>query len=102
MFMVRASDYPDLPMYVTDDPKVFHFERMPRANREDAIVLSVLRNRDIFLGYTRSSVADLPTKFEQPSATVLSAKFTSTLTRTLIIAMCEQFCVRCVLPGSRT
>jgi len=57
---VRVSDVPDLPKNGTDDPKVFHFERMPRANREDAIVLSVLRDGDVWLGYHRSSVADLP------------------------------------------
>ena len=50
MFMVR--NVPDLPTNGTDDPKVFHSQPMPHANRENAIIVSVEWNGNVRLGET--------------------------------------------------
>jgi|SRR5215469_2632952 len=50
MFMVRNG--PDLPNWGTDDPKVFHSQPMPHANRENAIIVSVERDGNVRLGDT--------------------------------------------------
>jgi biopolymer transport protein ExbD len=65
MFMIVANDRPDLPSNTTDNPKVLHPIPMRGANREDAIILAVQRNGDVWLGYQRVTSADLPAQIHE-------------------------------------
>jgi len=65
MFMVAASDRPDLPSNGTDLPKVTHSVGMPGANRDDAMVVAVQRDGRVWLGYHELSLDQLPTSIRE-------------------------------------
>jgi biopolymer transport protein TolR len=65
MFMVVASDRPDLPSNTTANPRVGHAVPMRGALREDALVVAVQRTGDVWLGYKKLSADQLPVSIHE-------------------------------------
>ena len=60
LFMVPELMYVDLPRNIVDLPKVSHPLSMPHARREDAILIAIMRNGDVFLDGHRIFYGALP------------------------------------------
>ena len=60
LFLVRVSDYHDLPQIAIDLPQNYHAKPLPGGNREDALRLNVMRDGMPYLDYQRVSMNDLP------------------------------------------
>jgi biopolymer transport protein ExbD len=60
LFLVRVSDYRDLPKIAVDLPQSHHGKPLPGANREDALRLNLMRDGMLYLEYERVSMTDLP------------------------------------------
>jgi biopolymer transport protein ExbD/biopolymer transport protein TolR len=60
LFMVPGLMYVDLPRNLVDLPKVGHPISVPHARREDAILVAIMRNGDVFLDGHRVFYGGLP------------------------------------------
>src|SRR5882724_8155337 len=60
LFMNRTS--PDLPVRVVDLAKVLHPVMMPKALREDATLVTVLRDGRVFVGSDEATLDQLPSR----------------------------------------
>ena len=65
MFIFLANNWHDLPMNSTDLPKAVHSVSMPKANREDAIIIAIQRDGTTWLGYDRVSPDELQTRIRE-------------------------------------
>jgi biopolymer transport protein ExbD len=65
MFMIVVSDWHDLPLNTTANPVADHPVLMRGANREDAMIVAVQRTGDVWLGYQRVMVDELPMMIQE-------------------------------------
>lgn len=66
MFFAAVNNWHDLGSgNSTDNPKVVHPTSMRGAIREDAMIVAVQRTGDVWLGYERISLLQLPERIQQ-------------------------------------
>jgi len=64
-YMIHLMDYPDLPAIIAELPRAQHGIPMSRANREDAMVVTIMRDGRIGFGTWPVSLGELPKKLRE-------------------------------------
>jgi len=64
-FIATVNNWHDLPGNSTDNPTANHPVRMRGANREDAMILAVQRDGEVWLGTKRVLIDELPVKIRE-------------------------------------
>jgi biopolymer transport protein ExbD len=96
MFMGPAISFPDLPRGPsTDLAKVAHPVAMRAANREDAMVVAVMRTGDVYFLGDKTVLEQLDFRIRKQSALGSEKKVTSTRTRAPSTAWCARCLRRC-------